>query len=68
MTGDARRWSRQTGGLNRGAAGAQLAPVTTVAIAAMMSIRERESIVRDISPFQYQRDRVNDKYTDLLPR
>jgi hypothetical protein len=50
MTGDARRWSRQTGGLNRGAAGAQLAPVTTVAIAAMMSIRERESIVRDISP------------------
>jgi hypothetical protein len=68
MTGDARRWSRQTGGLNRGAAGAQLAPVTTVAIAAMMSIRERESIVRDISPFLYQRDRVNDKYTDLLPR
>jgi hypothetical protein len=50
MTGDARRWSRQTGGLNRGAAGAQLAPVTTVAIAAMMSIRERERIVRDISP------------------
>jgi hypothetical protein len=53
MTGDARRWSRQTGGLNRGAAGAQLAPVTTVAIAAMMSIRERESFVRDISPFLY---------------
>jgi hypothetical protein len=25
--------------------------VTTVAIAAMMSIRERESFVRDISPF-----------------
>jgi hypothetical protein len=49
MTGDARRWSRQTGGLNRGAAGAQLAPVTTVAIAAMMSIRERERFVRDIS-------------------
>jgi hypothetical protein len=60
MTGDARRWSRQTGGLNRGAAGAQLAPVTTVAIAAMMSIRERESIVRDVSPCLYQRDRVND--------
>jgi hypothetical protein len=54
MTGDARRWSRQTGGLNRGAAGAQLAPVTTVAIAAMISIREHESIVRDISPFLYK--------------
>jgi hypothetical protein len=68
MTGDARRWSRQTGGLNRGAAGAQLAPVTTVAIAAMMSIRERESIVRDISPHTVPRDRVNDQNTALLPR